>query len=73
MHLIHICLKSQVFISISTTRMVRSAEELFGLRQQEDHRGAWSAVVDKEAVVAEAALGGRDGAAQRWAAMSLEL
>ena len=35
--------------------------------QQEDCDHAGLATVDDEAVVAEAALGGRDGAAQRWA------
>ena len=51
--------------------LVRSAEELFANetdrprpRQQEDHRGAWSAAVDNEAVVAEAPLERRYAAAQ---------
>ena len=35
--------------------------------QQEDHKGAWSAAVDGEAVVAMPALGRRDGVSQRWA------
>ena len=46
--------------------VVRSAEELFAIEkhgrprpwQQEDHGGVWSAVVDNEALVTEAALGG---------------
>ena len=73
MHHCDMCFTSQVFTRIFTTRVVRSAEELFaiekmaaqGHRQQEDHRGAWSAAVDNEAVVAEAPLGWRDGVAQR--------
>ena len=49
--------------------MARSAEEPSPSKdwQPKDHGGAWSDDVDDEAVVAEAALGGRDGAAERWA------
>ena len=53
--------------------MVRSAEEPFAIekwppisRQQEDRDNAGLAAVDEEAVVTEAALGGRDGATQLW-------
>ena len=58
------CFKSQVFTS--TLRALRCNLQKKS-RQQEDHRGAWNADVDTETVVAEAPLGRRHVAAQRWA------
>ena len=49
--------------------MILTAQEIYAIEhgQQEDRDHAGPAAVDNEAVVAEAALGGRDGVAQRWA------
>ena len=55
--------------------MVLAAQEFYAIEksrwhgQQEDRDHAGLAAVDDEAVVAEAALGWRDGAAQRWVTM----
>ena len=69
------CIKVPSVSCIPTTRMVRSAEELFAI----DKMAAQSKSIKKiaetlggasgndEAVAAAAALRGRDGAAQRWA------
>ena len=69
------CIKVQSVSCIPTTRMVRSAEELFAIDKMAAQGKSIKKVAETlggasgndEAVAAAAALRGRDGAAQRWA------